>query len=51
MPQMMPINWLMIFIMYLICMFMITMMINSLIMSFKNKNKNKFTYKNWKWMW
>nr|DBA43822.1 TPA_asm: ATP8 [Bombus ussurensis] len=52
MPQMMPINWLIIYILCLTCMFIIIIMINSFILFFKIKNiNNKSIYKNWKWMW
>nr|DBA43783.1 TPA_asm: ATP8 [Bombus opulentus] len=53
MPQMSPINWLMIFFTCLFCLFMLIILINSLIINFMMKDKKfeKFLYSNWKWFW
>nr|DBA43796.1 TPA_asm: ATP8 [Bombus supremus] len=52
MPQMMPINWLIIFIMCLMCILIIMMLMNSLILFYKNKNmNNSYFLKKWKWLW
>nr|DBA43458.1 TPA_asm: ATP8 [Bombus sylvicola] len=52
-------NWLMIFLMCLMCLFIIMMMINSLLLFYMmkiinfNKNNKCKNYMNnkWKWMW
>nr|DBA43692.1 TPA_asm: ATP8 [Bombus nevadensis] len=51
MPQMMPINWLIIFILCLLCLFMIMINMNSLLLYFNFKNKFLKNYKKWKWNW
>nr|DBA43874.1 TPA_asm: ATP8 [Bombus polaris] len=52
MPQMMPINWMIIFLLCLICLMTIVILMNSLMLYFKMGNVNsKFLYKKWKWMW
>nr|DBA43549.1 TPA_asm: ATP8 [Bombus difficillimus] len=52
MPQMMPINWFLIFMMCLMCLLILMILINSLLLTmiFKNK-KIKFNKKKWMWMW
>nr|DBA43601.1 TPA_asm: ATP8 [Bombus impatiens] len=53
----MPINWLMIFIMCLMCLFLLMILMNSFMMIFPVKNKNimkkinKNNFKKWKWLW
>nr|DBA43939.1 TPA_asm: ATP8 [Bombus terricola] len=52
MPQMMPINWLIIFLTCLICLMLIMILLNSFLLDFKIKNlKKKIIYKKWKWLW
>nr|YP_010174497.1 ATP synthase F0 subunit 8 [Bombus longipennis]QWV61245.1 ATP synthase F0 subunit 8 [Bombus longipennis]DBA43627.1 TPA_asm: ATP8 [Bombus lucorum] len=52
MPQMMPINWLIIFLMCMICLISIMILMNSLLLNLKIKNfKKKIIYKKWKWLW
>nr|DBA43575.1 TPA_asm: ATP8 [Bombus fervidus] len=52
MPQMMPINWLMIFSMNLFCLLMLIVLINSLIILYMSTKKSKyFIYKKWMWLW
>nr|DBA43536.1 TPA_asm: ATP8 [Bombus balteatus] len=52
MPQMMPINWLMIFFMCLMSLIFIVVLMNFLLMYMKMGNVNsKFLYKKWKWFW
>nr|DBA43913.1 TPA_asm: ATP8 [Bombus griseocollis] len=54
MPQMMPINWLMIFLMCLICLLTMNILLNSSLIYFK-MNKNHLNtnniFKKWTWMW
>nr|QBP33745.1 ATP synthase F0 subunit 8 [Bombus kashmirensis] len=52
---MMPINWLMIFLMCLTCLIIIMILMNSLMINYKLKN-NSYKIKNnkmieWKWLW
>nr|DBA43744.1 TPA_asm: ATP8 [Bombus skorikovi] len=51
MPQMKPINWLLIFTMCLISLLIMMILINTfyIILTFKNKMKKKI--KKWKWSW
>nr|DBA43562.1 TPA_asm: ATP8 [Bombus haemorrhoidalis] len=52
MPQMMPINWLIIFMMCLMSLLIMMFLINSLLIFLKIKKKsNIIYYKKWKWMW
>nr|DBA43666.1 TPA_asm: ATP8 [Bombus laesus] len=52
MPQMMPINWLMIFLMCLLCLLILMILLNSLILFMKMKiMKNMFLNKKWMWLW
>nr|DBA43640.1 TPA_asm: ATP8 [Bombus lepidus] len=53
----MPINWLIIFLLCLMSLFIIMMMMNSLLLYIKMKKimfnhmYNKNIYKKWKWLW
>nr|DBA43718.1 TPA_asm: ATP8 [Bombus superbus] len=52
MPQMMPINWLIIFLLCLMSLFLMMIMINSLMMIYNFKNKYIQTSKlKWNWSW
>nr|DBA43900.1 TPA_asm: ATP8 [Bombus perplexus] len=53
---MMPINWLMIFLLCLMCLFIMIIMLNSFLLhyKFKNINNNKYLMnfkKTKKWLW
>nr|QBP33719.1 ATP synthase F0 subunit 8 [Bombus asiaticus] len=52
MPQMMPINWLMIFLLCLMCLMIIMILMNSLLLNFNMKKINNMNFNNkWKWLW
>nr|DBA43952.1 TPA_asm: ATP8 [Bombus pratorum] len=64
MPQMMPINWLMIFLMCLTCLFITIILMNALLLYMKMKdinnnkknnnkknNSNSKKKKKWEWSW
>nr|YP_010116690.1 ATP synthase F0 subunit 8 [Iotaphora admirabilis]QPL16798.1 ATP synthase F0 subunit 8 [Iotaphora admirabilis] len=53
MPQMMPINWMMSFTMFIIIFILFNVMNYYIMLNFNNKNKNKnnFYMKNLIWKW
>nr|DBA43731.1 TPA_asm: ATP8 [Bombus soroeensis] len=51
MPQMMPINWMLIFFMCLMCLFIIMILMNSFLMYFHLKKNKNLIYKKWTWLW
>nr|DBA43965.1 TPA: ATP8 [Bombus confusus] len=51
MPQMSPINWLIIFILCLLCLMIMMFMMNTSLINYKIKNNFKPNYKKWKLQW
>nr|ARR27628.1 ATP synthase F0 subunit 8 [Apis laboriosa] len=52
MPQMMPMNWFIIYFMYLIIFYLFILLMNSFLINFNMKKKKiKYILKKWNWQW